>query len=97
MATRTPQQQQQATQQNEMVEIRLDSPRTPDPSQVPQFNAAGVQTEENNGKPYLRFYSVGPKTKNIVCPLCKEKSDAVDLSSSSLFDSLNCLLSCLSW
>ncbi|XP_073846318.1 uncharacterized protein [Musca autumnalis] len=89
-------QQQQQQQQHEMVEIRLDAPRTPDQSQVPQFSAGGVQGSENNGKPYLRYYAVGPKSKTIVCPLCKEKSEAVEVSSSGIFESLNCLLSCLS-
>ncbi|XP_013108743.2 uncharacterized protein LOC106088011 [Stomoxys calcitrans] len=93
------------SQQQGMVDIRLDSPRTPNPYsvQTPLFEGSESQNRpwpsaksQDDGKPYVRFYAVGPKSRDIICPLCKEKSESVTVMHSDLVDRLNCLMSCLS-
>ncbi|XP_075169264.1 uncharacterized protein LOC142241371 [Haematobia irritans] len=87
------------SEQDSMVDIRLDSPRTPD-SNLALFDGQNRMwpspKPQDEDKPYVRFYSVGPKTNSIICPLCKEKSETVNVNYSNFIDSLNCLMSCLS-
>lgn len=87
-----------------MVDIRLDSPRTPEgATQMPPFSngagagAADTATSGTEGKPYLRFYSPGPKSELIICPLCKEKAATKRKMPTNFLDSLNSCLCCLSW
>ncbi|XP_075168299.1 uncharacterized protein LOC142240484 [Haematobia irritans] len=89
-------------EQESMTAMSLDSPRTPDShtTQTPLIygqNRMGPSSKpQGQDTPYVRFYSVGPKTNAIICPLCKEKTETVNVNYTNLIDGLNCLMSCLS-
>jgi len=48
-------------------------------------------------KPQLRFYSVGPSTYNVQCPLCKQMARTETVQMAGALGQLSCLLSALSW
>ncbi|CAD7013479.1 unnamed protein product [Ceratitis capitata] len=57
---------------------------------------AAKEEEEDDGKPHIRFYAVGPSTYQIRCPLCKQRADSETVQMSGILGHLSCLLSTLS-
>ncbi|KAH8411009.1 hypothetical protein KR222_006074 [Zaprionus bogoriensis] len=47
-------------------------------------------------KPQLRFYSVGPSTYRVLCPLCQRRACSETVQMAGAFGQLSCLLSVLS-
>ncbi|KAM7342326.1 uncharacterized protein ACRADG_009791 [Cochliomyia hominivorax] len=111
----------------EMIDVNLDSPNTPESHQHPvdfkkciTFNKhvdnikyEGEDTtdfksephklrswsslsDKDDGKPHLRYYSVGPGTYQLRCPLCKQRADAETVQMGGALGQLSCLLSTLS-
>ncbi|KRG04434.1 uncharacterized protein LOC6579226 [Drosophila mojavensis] len=52
--------------------------------------------EELPLKPQLRFYSVGPSTYRVLCPLCHHRSRSETVQMAGALGQLSCLLSALS-
>uniref|UniRef100_A0A1B0FEC8 Hypothetical conserved protein n=1 Tax=Glossina morsitans morsitans TaxID=37546 RepID=A0A1B0FEC8_GLOMM len=50
----------------------------------------------DDGQAYIRYFSVGPSTYHIRCPLCKQRSDAEIVQMTGALGQLSCLLSTLS-
>lgn len=48
-------------------------------------------------KPQLRFYSVGPSTYRVLCPLCQQRARTETVQMAGAFGQLSCLLSVFSW
>lgn len=48
-------------------------------------------------KPTLRFYSIGPSTHHIKCPLCKQRADTETAQLTGTLGHVSCLLSAFSW
>lgn len=48
-------------------------------------------------KPQLRFYSVGPSTYRVLCPLCQQSARTETVQMAGAFGQLSCLLSVFSW
>lgn len=53
--------------------------------------------DKDDGKPHLRYFSVGPSTYQLRCPLCKQRADAETVQMSGALGQLSCMLSSLSW
>ncbi|XP_067634291.1 uncharacterized protein [Eurosta solidaginis] len=51
---------------------------------------------EDDSKPHLRYFAVGPSTYQIRCPLCKQRADTETVQISGILGQLSCLLSALS-
>lgn len=51
----------------------------------------------NDEKPRLRYFSIGPSTRRIRCPLCEQVSETKKINTDGVFGTLTCLLSCYSW
>lgn len=111
----------------EMIDVNLDSPRTPDDQQNPadfkkcitfnkhidnikyegedttvstptnKLRSWSTLSDKDDSKPHLRFYSVGPGTYQLRCPLCKQRADAETVQMGGALGQLSCLLSTLSW
>ncbi|KAH8261084.1 hypothetical protein KR044_003114 [Drosophila immigrans] len=47
-------------------------------------------------KPQLRFYSVGPSTYRVQCPLCRQNACTETVQMAGVFGQLSCLMSVLS-
>ncbi|XP_034110356.1 uncharacterized protein LOC117571965 [Drosophila albomicans] len=47
-------------------------------------------------KPQLRFYSVGPSSYRVKCPLCMQQANTETVQMSGIFGQLTCLMSVLS-
>ncbi|XP_037826450.1 uncharacterized protein LOC119614389 [Lucilia sericata] len=112
----------------EMIDVNLDSPNTPEDhhQHSPAFkkcitfnkNVDNIQyegqdttdfvtspqklrswstlTDKDDDKPHLRYFSVGPSTHQLRCPLCKQRADAETVQMSGILGQLSCLLSSFS-
>ncbi|KRF79977.1 uncharacterized protein [Drosophila virilis] len=56
----------------------------------------GEEQQLHSSKPRLRFYSVGPSTYRVLCPLCQHRSRSETVQMSGALGQLSCLLSALS-
>lgn len=66
-------------------------------SQPHRLRSWSTLSDKDDGKPHLRYFSVGPSTYQLRCPLCKQRADAETVQMSGALGQLSCLLSTLSW
>ncbi|XP_014100252.2 uncharacterized protein [Bactrocera oleae] len=61
-----------------------------------QTSTAWAPKLEDDGKPHVRYFAVGPSTYQIRCPLCKQRADSETVQMRGILGHLSCLLSTLS-
>jgi len=59
--------------------------------------ATTVTLEDRPGKPQVRFFSIGPSSYQVRCPLCHQNSKTETVEMTGALGQLSCLLSALSW
>uniref|UniRef100_A0A6P4E284 Uncharacterized protein LOC108037279 n=1 Tax=Drosophila rhopaloa TaxID=1041015 RepID=A0A6P4E284_DRORH len=61
-----------------------------------QSAATTITLEERPGKPQVRFFSVGPSSYQVRCPMCQRNSKTETVEMTGALGQLSCLLSALS-